>query len=99
MGGGEVARSGASNGIRATVRILRVRLLDLVNLIDQRLQQGLEIGPALLDAAVQLAVDRLLRSGRKRPAGGLEALVVHLHEALEVLRQHAVQHCAAPPRY
>jgi hypothetical protein len=30
------------------------------------------------DAAVQVAVDGLLRSNRKRPAGGREALLVHL---------------------
>ena len=46
------------------------------------------------DAAVQVAVDSLLGALAQRPVGRGEALVLHLHEALEVLGQHAVQHRA-----
>ncbi len=41
------------------------------------------------DAAVQVTVDGLLGPRSQRPVGGGEALVVHLNEALEVLRQDA----------
>jgi len=43
------------------------------------------------DAAAQVAVDGLLRSLGQRPVTRCEALVGHLHDALEVLCEHAVQ--------
>jgi hypothetical protein len=44
------------------------------------------------DAAVEVAIDRGLDTPPKVAMGALEALLINLEEALEVLRQGAVEH-------